>query len=74
MREDALDKVAQGLTTIEEVLRVVPSEESTFAHCPQCSRELAQTFLFCPYCGTKRRSTSGSEPELIHAGTGDERP
>jgi type IV pilus assembly protein PilB len=74
MREDALDKVAQGLTTIEEVLRVVPSEESTFAHCPQCSRELAQTFLFCPYCGTKRRSTSGSEAELIQVGTGDEHP
>ncbi len=73
MREDALDKVAEGLTTIEEVFRVVPSEESTSAHCPQCARELAQTFLFCPYCGTKRRSTATTDSVLIHAGTGDER-
>lgn len=72
MREDALDKVAEGVTTLEEVLRVVPSEEPTSAHCHQCSRELAQTFLYCPYCGAKRRSSNASDSVLIHAGTGDE--
>ncbi|MGA7783425.1 MAG: GspE/PulE family protein [Candidatus Acidiferrales bacterium] len=68
MREDALDKVRAGLTTLEEVLRVVPMEEYGVERCCDCARELAQTFLFCPYCGTKRRATQVSVPVLAGGG------
>jgi len=68
MLGDALDKVRAGVTTLEEVLRVVPIEESDAVHCCNCDRELAHLFLFCPYCGTKRRTTQASVPVLAGAG------
>ena len=68
MREDALEKVRAGLTTLEEVLRVVPMEEAIVERCCDCARELAQTFLFCPYCGTKRRASRVSDPVLAGGG------
>jgi type IV pilus assembly protein PilB len=54
--EDALGKVRAGITTLEEVTRVVSSESIGAATCSQCSRQLFDKFLFCPYCGTKRSS------------------
>jgi type IV pilus assembly protein PilB len=54
MQEDALDKVAQGLTTLEEVLRVIPFEEKLSFQCESCSGQLTPAFRFCPYCGVKR--------------------
>jgi len=54
MQEDALDKARSGLTTLGELLRVIPFEHVTAARCEECRRELAQTFLFCPYCGARR--------------------
>jgi type IV pilus assembly protein PilB len=61
MQEDAMEKVRDGLTTLQEVLRVVPFEESSSgSRCLDCGRTLAETFLFCPYCGN-RRATSELE-------------
>lgn len=54
MQEDALEKVRDGLTTMQEILRVVPFDESSDTNCLDCGRTLAETFLFCPYCGSKR--------------------
>jgi len=70
MREDALDKVRAGVTTIEEMLRVVPVEEFAAARCSQCSRELAQIFLFCPFCGAKRHAAVGHDSVPVHVGSG----
>ena len=55
MQEDALEKVKQGITTLEEVLRVVPFENIQAHRCRTCGKALAPTFLFCPYCGTGTR-------------------
>lgn len=53
MQEYALDLVRDGLTTLEEVQRVVTLAQNSSAICSACGRDLAATFVFCPYCGTK---------------------
>ena len=54
MHEHALEHVLQGLTTLEELQRVVPVEQVASFNCASCSRELSPSFVFCPYCGEKR--------------------
>lgn len=54
MHEYALEHVLQGLTTLEEVQRVVPLEQVAPINCPSCLRELSSSFAYCPYCGEKR--------------------
>ncbi len=51
MHEYALEQVCGGLTTLDEVERVVPIERMKIAVCTACQRDLAGNFLFCPYCG-----------------------
>ena len=60
MQEDAMDKVKQGITTLDEVMRVVPFEHEATLRCPSCGKGLASTFMFCPFCGAGTR----------HAGAG----
>ena len=57
MQEDALEKVNAGITTLDEVLRVVPFEQTVAARCRQCGKSLAANFLFCPYCGAGTRQS-----------------
>jgi type IV pilus assembly protein PilB len=52
LEEDGLEKVKQGLTTLEEVTRVVEMEEAFKSICPQCSRPIHIDFLICPHCGS----------------------
>jgi hypothetical protein len=54
MHEYALEHVIQGLTTLEEVRRVVPLEQVAAVNCASCLRELSSSFAFCPYSGEKR--------------------
>lgn len=54
MQEHALDLVHSGLTTFEEVQRVVPFTQASAVACASCGRDLANDFTFCPYCGAKR--------------------
>jgi type II secretory ATPase GspE/PulE/Tfp pilus assembly ATPase PilB-like protein len=65
MQEDALEKVKLGVTTMEEVLRVVPFDNALTMRCRACGRALAPAFLFCPYCGAGTRHAAG--------GTGSQR-
>ena len=51
MHEYAIEHVRAGITTLEEVERVVPIERISSLACPGCQRSLASNFLFCPYCG-----------------------
>ena len=62
MQEDALQKVKEGITTMEEVLRVVPLDNAMTIRCRACGRALAPAFLFCPYCGAGTRQTASSAP------------
>ena len=60
MQEDALEKVKIGVTTMEEVLRVVPFDNALTVRCRACGRALAPAFLFCPYCGAGTRQTAAA--------------
>ncbi len=48
--EDGIAKVKQGLTTVEEVTRVIEIDDVLRTHCPQCRRYIQMEFLVCPYC------------------------
>jgi hypothetical protein len=51
MQECALDLVRDGLTTFEEVQRVVALSQITSETCGSCARELSPNFAFCPFRG-----------------------
>jgi type IV pilus assembly protein PilB len=61
MQDDALEKIQAGITTLEEVVRVVPMEEVSNSGCDRCGYELPPAYRFCPYCGS-RRGPAGTDP------------
>jgi type IV pilus assembly protein PilB len=56
MQEYALDLVRAGVTTFEEVQRVVAFGQTSTESCRSCARELSPNFAFCPFCGVKHHS------------------
>ncbi|HEY4837366.1 MAG TPA: ATPase, T2SS/T4P/T4SS family [Candidatus Acidoferrales bacterium] len=63
MQEDALDKIITGMTSIEEITRVVPVHTGSFPECAQCGRRISPTFQFCPHCGVKRKGSASAAPQ-----------
>jgi type IV pilus assembly protein PilB len=62
MQEDALEKLQAGITTLDEIIRVVPMEvlaDSVFEHCGQ---RLSALYRFCPYCGVSREAEDQGLP------------
>ena len=57
MQDDALQKILAGITSIEEVMRVVPIQTISSAVCSACEREVSRSFKFCPYCGSQQYET-----------------
>jgi type IV pilus assembly protein PilB len=55
--EDGLLKVKAGVTTPQELLRVVTEVRETRPTCPDCGTHVAPNFAACPNCG--RRVGSG---------------
>ncbi|MFP5379400.1 MAG: double zinc ribbon domain-containing protein, partial [Vicinamibacteria bacterium] len=51
--EDALAKVKSGVTTPEELLRVVTEVKDIRSACPGCGSAVALDFLVCPGCGRR---------------------
>jgi len=54
MQDDALDKIQQGITSLEEIARAVPVQTVASAGCSQCGQQIFSTFRFCPSCGTEQ--------------------
>jgi len=55
--EDGLTKVKAGVTTADELLRVVTEIREMRTLCPGCGGAVAVDFLACPHCG--RRLSGG---------------
>jgi type IV pilus assembly protein PilB len=62
MQDDALEKIQAGVTTLEEVVRVVPMEALSSSGCDRCGYELPPAYRFCPYCGTRRGPDGAGSP------------
>jgi type IV pilus assembly protein PilB len=53
MQEYALDRVLEGITTLEEVQRVIPCEPIPSSVCRSCNAGVSPGFLYCPFCGAR---------------------
>src|SRR5207302_9231654 len=53
--EDGLNKAKAGLTTLEELVRVIEVTSKTESICPTCARIVQCDFVACPYCETMLR-------------------
>ncbi len=49
--EDGLEKVHQGITTLDELLRVVGPQIRHERICENCHHHIDAKFLYCPFCG-----------------------
>jgi type IV pilus assembly protein PilB len=58
--EDAMDKVRQGLTTLDEVLRVIQVQDDEVTRCPNCRAFIDLNFSTCPYCVYPLKCRCGS--------------
>jgi type IV pilus assembly protein PilB len=61
LQDDALDKLAAGVTTLEEIRRVIPFETIAHTECSRCGQELLPAFRYCPSCGARNASGGGAE-------------
>jgi type IV pilus assembly protein PilB len=60
LRNDGLAKVWQGITTLDEVARVIAADEACEGFCSVCLTTLQPDFHCCPGCGTGlQRQCSG---------------
>jgi type IV pilus assembly protein PilB len=50
--EDGFNKAKAGITTLEELLRVIDVTNKTESLCPTCARVVEFDFAACPYCET----------------------
>ena len=51
--EDGLAKVKSGITTAEELIRVITKVRETRALCPGCGSAVGVDFNACPFCGKR---------------------
>jgi type IV pilus assembly protein PilB len=55
--EDALAKVKAGLTSAEELFRVVTEVKEVRTLCPGCQGAVGVDFMACPHCGYKLQAS-----------------
>jgi len=56
MREDGIKKIQRGITTIEEIARVCPTEQDVpeqTVQCPGCGKAIMETENICPFCRSR---------------------
>ena len=56
LREDAMAKAREGITSLEEVLRVTPSDTSVDGGCPTCGLQVEPGMDYCPWCAADLRA------------------
>ena len=65
--EDGVSKVKAGVTTPEELLRVVAEVNETKTLCTGCGGAVASDFLRCPHCGKGRSGACTQCGRGLHA-------
>jgi len=55
--EDGTEKVKNGETTLDELLRVLGPQMLHERYCPRCMKKIDAKLLFCPYCGSFKQDT-----------------
>ena len=58
LREDALLKARQGVTSLEEVLRVTPHDIAAEGSCPTCGQLVEHDYDYCPWCTADLRAAT----------------
>ena len=56
LRDDALVKARQGLTSLAEVLRVTPHDAAVEGACPTCGLLTEGDYDYCPWCAADLRA------------------
>ncbi|NOZ68851.1 MAG: Flp pilus assembly complex ATPase component, partial [Deferribacteres bacterium] len=54
--EDGIEKVKNGETTLEELVRVIGPQTKHERRCNDCGRTIDAKFMFCPYCGSFKQN------------------
>lgn len=67
LQEAGVDLALQGVTTAEEVVRVLQTVDRPRLSCPGCGAEVQAQFVVCPFCHTEISVTScrGCNKELM---------
>ena len=62
-----VERLMQGVTTVEEVLRAIQTDEDFGSLCPDCGAILGSAFVACPECGKKLIETCPSCSKTLDA-------
>ncbi len=54
--EDSIEKVKDGMTTLEEIVRVIGPQTKHERQCNSCSKTIDAKYIFCPFCGSFRQN------------------
>ncbi len=57
MQDDAMEKIREGITSIEELDRVVPRQTTSSLQCTDCLGLIMPSFKYCPHCGASAKKT-----------------
>lgn len=68
MRTDALAKLRSGITTLDEIMRVVPVQNEKKQVCEECNQILFPGFRFCPGCGTSLPDPTSNSTMALSTG------
>ncbi len=63
--QDGLSKVAQGKTSLEELLRVLGPQLIHERTCHGCQRQIGSKYQYCPYCGVPKQDVCPSCHEPV---------
>ena len=66
--EDGLDKAKAGLTTLDELVRVLEVAQHAATSCPGCGRPLNSEYRFCPYCRAVMRRICAGCGRILQSG------
>jgi type IV pilus assembly protein PilB len=68
LTQDGFEKLLSGVTSLEELLRVVYTNEDLPTYCSVCRKVLNPEYMACPNCGTKAIDTCPSCSRAINPG------